>query len=94
MTRSILVVKYSFPLTVGEIFRKLDKKIFKIKYDDKNDSDKQIELEQMVLDVQQTTFGVEGHMRYHYQKKMNLRKKNILILQMKSVPFYFLHLPM
>ena len=89
MTRSILVVKYSFPLTVGEIFRKLDKKTFKIKYDDKNDSDKQIELEQMVLDVQQTTFGVEGHIRYHYQKKNEFKEEEYFDITNEECAFLF-----
>ena len=42
MAQSILIVKYNLPLSIGEIFRKLDKKKFKIKYDFENNKIKRL----------------------------------------------------
>lgn len=70
MAQSILIVKYTLPLTIGEIFRKLDKEKFKIKYNDENDTDKQIELTQEISNLKKkNSFGVEGHVKYLYQKE-------------------------
>jgi len=69
MAQSILIVKYTLPSTAGEIFRKLDKKKFKIKYDDENNSDEQIELTQEISNLKKNSFGVEGYVKYVYQKE-------------------------
>ena len=69
MAQSIIIIKYELPLSIGEIFRKLDKKKFKIKYTDENNHEEQIELEQEVSNLKQNSFGVEGHVKYRYQKE-------------------------
>ena len=53
----------------SEIYTKLSKPKFKIKYTDKNDADKQIELEHEVFNLKHTSVGVEGQVKYRYQKE-------------------------
>ena len=77
MAQSILIVKYNLPLSIGEIFRKLDKKKFKIKYDDENNQDKKIELEQEISNLKRNNFGVEGYVKYYYQKENATHPKTL-----------------
>ncbi len=69
MPQSIQIIKYSHPLSLGQIFSKLSKKKFKIKYTDQNDSEKKIELEQEIENLKKNNFGIQGTLRYHYQKE-------------------------
>ena len=69
MSQSIIIAKYVFPVMASEIYTKLSKPKFKIKYTDKNDADKQIELEHEVFNLKHTSVGVEGQVKYRYQKE-------------------------
>ena len=89
MARSIFVVKYNFPLTIGEIFTKLDKRKFKVKYNDKNDFEKQIELEHKISNLKQTTFGVNGIIRYFYQKENEFKGEGHFDVTSEELSFLF-----
>ena len=91
MAKSILIVKYTLPLSTGEIFRKLDKKKFKIEYDDENDDDKKIELEQEISNLKRNSFGVEGYVKYYFQKENEFKGEGIF--DVTSEEFTFLFVP-
>ena len=89
MAQSILIVKYKLPLSIGEIFRKLVKKKFKIEYDDENDDEKKIKLEQEISDLKSNTFGVEGHIKYYYQKENEFKGEGIFDVTAEEFTFLF-----
>ena len=89
MAQSILIVKYKLPLTRGEIFRKLDSKKFKKKYRDENNPDKEIELEHEISKLKNNTFGVEGHIRYQYQKENEFKGEGIYDITDEEFTFLF-----
>ena len=69
MPQSIQIIKYVAPLSIGQIHSKLSKKKFPIKYPDQNRSEKEIELQQEVDHLQKNTFGIQGTLKYYYQKE-------------------------
>jgi|SaaInlV_200m_DNA_6_1039755.scaffolds.fasta_scaffold07006_1 hypothetical protein len=89
MAQSILIVKYNLPLSIGEIFRKLDKKKFKIKYDDENNQDKKIELQQEISNLKRNNFGVEGYVKYYYQKENEFKGEGIFDVTAEEFTFLF-----
>lgn len=91
MAQSILIIKYNLPLSIGEIFKKLDKKKFKIEYDDENNPDENIELEQEISNLKRNSFGVEGYVKYQYQKENEFKGEGIF--DVTSEEFTFLFVP-
>lgn len=91
MTQSILIIKYTLPSTIGEINSKLGKEKFKIKYNDENNPDKQIELQQEISKLKRSSFGVEGYVKYYYQKENEFKGEGIF--DVTSEEFTFLFVP-
>lgn len=89
MTRSILIIKYTLPLSVGQLYNKLSKKKFKITYNDENDHDKKIELTQVISELKNKTFGVQGNVKYHYQKENEFREDGHFDITHKEFTFLF-----
>ncbi len=69
MAQSIQVIKYKLPLSNGKIYTKLSKKKFQLEYDDKNDTDEKIPLVQEISELKKTSFGIQGYLKYHFQKE-------------------------
>lgn len=89
MAQSILIIKYKLPMTNGEIFRKLDKKKFKMKYVDENNPDEQIDLEQEISNLEQNSFGVEGYVKYFYQKENEFKGEGHFDVTHEEFTFLF-----
>ena len=89
MAKSILIVKYRLPLTIGQLYNKLSKKKFKIKYRDRNEYEKTIELEQEISKLKKNTFGVQGHLKYQYQKENEFREDGHFDVTHKEFTFLF-----
>ena len=77
------------PLSIGEIFRKLDEKKFKIEYDDENNLEEKIELEQEISDLKRNSFGVEGYVKYYYQKENEFKGEGIFDVTAEEFTFLF-----
>jgi len=69
MPQSIQIIKYNLPLSRGQINSKLSKKKFPIKYKDQNDPDKEIEFKHEIDKLKMNSFGVQGYLKYYYQKE-------------------------
>ena len=78
-----------FPLGVSEIFTKLHKPKFKIKYTDQNDANKQIDLEHEISNLEHTNFGVKGYVKYRYQKENEFKGDGIFDVTHEEFTFLF-----
>ncbi len=89
VARSILIVKYKIPLSSGNIYTKLSKKKFKLKYKDKNGYDKTIELTHEISNLKRSSFGVQGDIQYHFQKENEFRGKGVYDVTIQEFSFLF-----
>ena len=89
MTQSIVIVKYTRSLSVGQLFGRLSKNKFKRKYTDKNDCEKTIELEQEISELKSKDFGVQGHGKYYYQKENEFSEDSHFDITSKEFDFLF-----
>ena len=89
MTRSILIIKYILPLSVGRLFTKLSKKKFKITYNDENNQGEKIMLTQKISELKNTTFGVQGSVKYYYQKENEFREDGHFDITYTEFTFLF-----
>ena len=91
MAHSILIVKYNIPLSIGELYSKLSKKKFKLTYVDENNSDKKIDLIHEISDLKQNSFGVQGYIKYFFQKENEFKGEGVY--DVTSQEFNFLFVP-
>ncbi len=89
MPQSIQVIKYTLPLSRTQINLKLGKKKFRIKYKDQNNPDDDIELKHEVDELKMSSFGVQGYLKYYYQKENEFADDNSFDITYEEFNFLF-----
>ena len=89
MAHSILIVKYTIPLSIGVLYSKLSKKKFKLTYVDENIPDDKIDLTHEISNLKRTNFGVEGYIKYFFQKENEFKGEGVYDVTSKEFNFLF-----